>query len=183
MLKALKSKKLIKEVKSVNSTRKIVYMLYDLEPDSSITGGAWYSEQEFESEFVEILNQQCYRFLHQRLETAKRDVAVEGPLAVRNASHASADDVLDYISNLGISKVTLKTSDIEAILNTLIFDGKVEKDVSASTYRAVEALLPTPGLMRVPCGGCPNIKSCSVDGGGKVTPTKCVYMKDWLASQ
>ena len=36
-------------------------MLYNLEPDHSVTGGAWYSDQDFETEFVEILNQQCYR--------------------------------------------------------------------------------------------------------------------------
>ena len=36
-------------------------MLYNLEPDHSVTGGAWYSDQDFESEFVEILNQQAYR--------------------------------------------------------------------------------------------------------------------------
>lgn len=38
-------------------------MLYNLEPDRSVTGGAWYSDQDFESEFVEILNQQCHKFL------------------------------------------------------------------------------------------------------------------------
>ena len=42
-------------------------MLYNLEPDRSVTGGAWYSEQEFESEFVEVLNQQCYKFLVQKV--------------------------------------------------------------------------------------------------------------------
>ena len=61
VLKALISKKHIKDVKCVNSSRKIVYMLYDLEPDRSVTGGAWYSDQDFESEFIEILNQQCFR--------------------------------------------------------------------------------------------------------------------------
>ena len=35
----------MKEVKCVNSTRKIVYMLSNLEPDRSVTGGAWYSDQ------------------------------------------------------------------------------------------------------------------------------------------
>lgn len=40
-------------------------MLYDIEPDRSITGGTWYSDQEFESEFVDVLNQQCYRYLQQ----------------------------------------------------------------------------------------------------------------------
>ena len=46
-------------------------MLYNLEPDHSVTGGAWYSEQDFESEFVEILNQQCYRFLDHRLAASQ----------------------------------------------------------------------------------------------------------------
>ena len=42
-------------------------MLYDLEPAQSVTGGAWYSDQDFESEFVEVLNQQCHKFLEQRV--------------------------------------------------------------------------------------------------------------------
>ncbi|OQR69782.1 DNA-directed RNA polymerase III subunit RPC6-like [Tropilaelaps mercedesae] len=63
VLKNLESKKLIKVVKSVSAAKKRLYMLYELEPDRSVTGGAWYSGQEFESEFVEILQQQCYRFL------------------------------------------------------------------------------------------------------------------------
>ena len=42
-------------------------MLFNLEPDISVTGGAWYSDQDFESEFVEVLNQQCYKYLQQRV--------------------------------------------------------------------------------------------------------------------
>ena len=51
----------------LQASKKKVYMLYNLEPDRSVTGGAWYSEQEFESEFVEVLNQQCYKFLVQKV--------------------------------------------------------------------------------------------------------------------
>ena len=29
-------------------------MLFNLEPDHSVTGGAWYSDQDFETEFVVI---------------------------------------------------------------------------------------------------------------------------------
>lgn len=43
-------------------------MLFNLEPDQSITGGSWYSNQEFESEFVDVLNQQCFKFLQQKVE-------------------------------------------------------------------------------------------------------------------
>ncbi len=103
------------------------FRLYDLEPDRSVTGGAWYSDhQDFESEFVEILNQQCHRFLSERRDRSKSQ-SHAGPVATRNASTASSKEVLKYISELGISKVQLKVEDIEAILDTLIYDGKVEK--------------------------------------------------------
>ena len=36
-------------------------------PDTSVTGGAWYSDQDFEAEFVDILNQQCHKFLMQKV--------------------------------------------------------------------------------------------------------------------
>ena len=72
--------------------------LYNLEPDRSVTGGAWYSDQDFESEFVEILNQQCYRFLQQKQETSKKSLA--GPLAARNMSLVPSTDVHKFISDL-----------------------------------------------------------------------------------
>ncbi|NXP75160.1 RPC6 polymerase, partial [Ramphastos sulfuratus] len=67
ILKNLESKKLIKAVKSVAASKKKVYMLYNLQPDRSVTGGAWYSDQDFESEFVEVLNQQCFKFLQSKV--------------------------------------------------------------------------------------------------------------------
>ena len=67
IVKTLESKKLIKSVKSVQASKKKVYMLYDVTPDESLTGGAWYSDQEFESEFVEVLNQHCYKFLQRKV--------------------------------------------------------------------------------------------------------------------
>ncbi len=59
-------------------------------------------------------------------------------------------------------QVQLSVEDIETILDTLIYDGKVEKTVSASDageevqlYRAVRPLIGTTGLMKTPCGMCP----------------------------
>ena len=181
VLKSLKSKKLIKDVKSVNSTRKIVYMLYELEPDRTVTGGAWYSDQDFESEFVDILNQQCHRFLVTRADKAKSDSVRLGPVALRNKSAASSAEVLAFISELGISKVQLKPEDIETILDTLVFDGKAERSVAEEKrfYRAVDPLLPATGLMRTPCGGCPVIRDCG--SVGAVRPEKCTYIREWMA--
>jgi DNA-directed RNA polymerase III subunit RPC6 len=71
VLKNLESKKLIKSVTCVNASKKKVYMLYDLEPDRALTGGAWYSGKEFESEFVEILNEQCFIYLCEKRDNTK----------------------------------------------------------------------------------------------------------------
>ena len=67
VLKSMESKKLIKSVKSVTAAKRKVFMLYDIEPDKSITGGAWYSDQEYETEFIDILYQQCLRYLMEQV--------------------------------------------------------------------------------------------------------------------
>lgn len=187
ILRNLESKKFIKAVKSVSASKKKVYMLYNLEPDRSVTGGAWYSDQDFESEFVEILNQQCYRLLQQKVNNAK-ETSMD-PISQRNASYASSKEVWEYITRLGISKVQLEVDDIESILDTLIYDGKVEKTVIAATtssseknmtnlYRATEPLIQNTGLMRIPCSVCPVFEDCHE--GGAISPSTCQYMKDWL---
>ena len=92
ILKALQDKKLIKQVSSVAQANKKVYMLYDMEPDRSITGGVWYSSQDFESELIEILNQQIHRYLQQKAEAARGTKG--GPIMARNASYATSKEIL-----------------------------------------------------------------------------------------
>ena len=197
VLKSLENRRLIKAVKSVNATKKKVYMLYNLEPDRSVTGGAWYSDHDFESEFVEVLNQQCYRysltlhhsrandetdvsrFLFHKLETSKASEG--GPIVAKTASMASVAEVGQFISDLGISKVTLKESDIEAILDTIVYDGKGERCESLEgirLYRAVQPLVASAGLSSCPCGVCPIMRRCGDQGA--VTPASCQYFVDWL---
>lgn len=103
ILKNLETKKLIKAVKSVNASKKKVYMLYNMEPDRTVTGGAWYQDQDFETEFVDLLNQYSLHFLQERLENAKK--LNEGPLAMKKMACCSVKQVHKYISDLGISKV------------------------------------------------------------------------------
>ncbi|XP_071950167.1 DNA-directed RNA polymerase III subunit RPC6-like [Antedon mediterranea] len=187
ILKNLETRKLIKAVKSVGASKKKVYMLYNIQPDRSVTGGAWYSDQDFEAEFVDVLNQQCLKFLSQKVELAKK-MQLE-PLSVQLKSFASSKEVWKYISELGISKVELSVDDIETILNTLIFDGSVEMTIMAGQggssdagevklYRAVGKLIEPTGLVRVPCGVCPVFDQCHE--GGAISPSNCVYMNEWL---
>lgn len=187
VVKNLESRKLIKAVNSVAAGKKKVFMLYNVEPDATVTGGAWYSDQDFESEFVDILNQQCNKFLVDKYQQAE-SLPME-PLLKRNRSYCSSHEVWKYINELGISKVTLTVQDMETILTSLIYDGKAEaitvfdsgensSMMQKKWYRAIKPMIPVPGLMRIPCGVCPVIKNCY--SGGQVSPETCVYMKDWL---
>lgn len=55
----------------------------------------------------------------------------------------------------------MSLQDIETILDTLVYDDKVEKcvatnnDGSLNLYRVIKPLFNTSGLMKVPCGVCP----------------------------
>ena len=59
-----------------------------------MTGGAWYTDQEFESEFVEILNQQSYNYLYEKLEKSRQMGSNTGPMAARSMSMATSKEVL-----------------------------------------------------------------------------------------
>lgn len=103
VLKNLEAKRFIKAVKSVTSNKKM-YMLYHLEPDTSITGNVWYQDKEIETEFVDVLSQQCYQFLEQKRQKMKS--CNVGPIVARKTMFASAEEVWKFISDSGISKVT-----------------------------------------------------------------------------
>lgn len=104
ILKNFETKQVIKVMKSATTNRKM-YLLYRLEPDISITGNVWFQDKEIETEFIDILSQQCYRFLEEKREEAESRNA--GPIAARNAMLVSSEEVRKFISNLGISKVIL----------------------------------------------------------------------------
>lgn len=204
VLKNLETKKLIKAVKSVTASKRKLYMLYGIEPDKSVTGGAWYSGTEFESEYVQVLHEQCYQFVKRRLVSTENGIDF---LDARESSLVSSQEVKDYIDELKISNVKLTLQDIEMVLETIAFDGLIEKitvvkkmeisipikmeknltsdeeDLDAGNvtcyYRALVKLVEPSGVMRVPCGQCPYIHECRP--GAVITPEKCKYFSRWFS--
>lgn len=179
ILKNLESRKLVKAVKSVNAGKKKVYMLYNVEPDRTVTGGAWYNDTDFDFEFVDVLNQQCLRFLQMRRDSAKK--TSDGPLSVQVRSLCSVSDVQKFIAELRISKIELDEDDLETILKTIVYDGRAQRVLQGDgtyLYKAIEVLLPPEGLVQTPCGICPVINNCS--DIGSITPKTCDYLKEWL---
>ncbi len=165
-----------------------VYMLYEMTPDPSITGGTWYSDHEFEAEFVRVLNEQCARLLDERLEESIRKYPND-PFLRRSTSSMSSIELVTLINEMGIATVSLTVQDIESILYTLICDGKIEKITVASTtnndsatkqnlYRSVKLMFDSSPVVKNPCGICPVFKDCHDDG--LITPETCIYLNKWL---
>ena len=72
--------------------------------------------------------------------------------------------------------------DIESILETLIYDNKIERIIKGDqkSFMANESFGQFPGFAELPCGVCPVAKHCSERGA--VNPKSCIYMTDWLAT-
>jgi DNA-directed RNA polymerase III subunit RPC6 len=191
IFKSLEARKLIKAVKHVAQQNRKVYMLYELEPSREITGGAWYTEHEYDAEFIHVLREQCVKFI-----LARGKVTLE--------------DVCDFVKRTKLSHVDLGQEEVLQIVNTLVYDGEVdaheEIEVDASrdpddrtgedggsdeedfdyaenvvvVYRP--ASLPVPkssAFTAVPCGVCPVFQECAP--GGLVSPETCPYMQEWLS--
>lgn len=90
-LKILEQRNLVKAVRSVSSKSKKLYMLFDTVPAKDITGGPWYTDQEFDHEFIDEL----YRFIVQY-------VKIEGM--------ATLSTICDRVRISGISKVRTSTN-------------------------------------------------------------------------
>lgn len=108
-------------------------------------------------------------------------IAGGGPLLVRNRAYTTSSDVQKFISDLGISKVTLSIADIESILYTVVLDNNAERIAGANgtfLYKATNKFLPSPGLVKTTCGVCLIADKCG--SIGSVNPNTCAYLSDWL---
>ncbi|GFR47134.1 hypothetical protein Agub_g8822 [Astrephomene gubernaculifera] len=166
ILKVLEGRRLVKSVKNVNNPSRKVYMLAELDPSREVTGGAWYTENQFDSEFIHVLREACFSYIHRQ-------------------GDASLGAIAAFIRAKGFSKVELRTEDIQTIVMTLVYDGRVDEvepegeDDNEDHYRPAVLSVPdsTP-LTDVPCGVCPVVGECQE--GGVISPQTCVYYDKWL---
>lgn len=172
-LKTLEQRNLVKSVRSVASKSKKLYMLFDLVPAKDVTGGPWYTDQEFDSEFIEEL---C-RFIVQ---------------FVRAQGIVGLGSISERVRISGISKVELSLEELGLVLQTLVYDGRLEEVQSAvvmltgqaggqTMYKASRSVNPPNFFSEIPCGVCPVIDRCC--DGGIISPRTCEYMHHWLQMQ
>jgi DNA-directed RNA polymerase III subunit RPC6 len=111
IFKALESRQLIKPVKSVVAKSKKLYMLYNLTPSKELTGGVWYSDLEFDHEFISELRSfilQCVRRLN-------------------NGKGVTLREILEKMVQAKISRVELSHVEVSQLVDTLIYDYMVHE--------------------------------------------------------
>ena len=138
-LKNLENRELIKAVKSVNTRNKKVYMLKHLEPSKEITGGAWYTEQEFDAEFITVLYETCFRYISDK------------------GDGVTLEEIAEFICEKNISTVELRMEEVNQIVDTLVYDGRVDAIDSSEpgfddecaaqmTYKAATLAIPNDSI-------------------------------------
>ena len=139
-------------------------MAYDLIPTREVSGGPWYTDQEFDHEFVEAIKKFIVKYV------------TEMKLATMEEIHAA-------LAKVGISSVPLAIEDVRLVVDTLLCDSKLEEmKVRSSTssgyrYKIAKSAVDVSWVPEVPCGTCPWPR-CSPDG--RHTPACCQYLEKWL---
>lgn len=85
--------------------------MYELQPSTELTGGVWYSDLEFDHEFISKLRGillQCLRRLH-------------------NGQGCTITEILRTMEQANVSKVKLDEGNVEQLMRTLLFDHLVEE--------------------------------------------------------
>ncbi|RKO99569.1 hypothetical protein CXG81DRAFT_14327 [Caulochytrium protostelioides] len=185
-IKALENARIIKSVKSVKQPTKKTYMLAELEPSVELTGGAWYTDQAMDMEFIEALTIQIYRFiLHRSYPDAKR----QDVFSADHTDYPTVREVHAHVMGSGISSIQLAVSDVQVLLDRLLYDGKLSRSIRPDDttdmeadlwmYRAVapQTDLRHP-LTEVPCSRCPRFETCQ--DGFAVSPETCWYFESWF---
>ncbi|PVF99480.1 hypothetical protein CPB86DRAFT_774285 [Serendipita vermifera] len=127
-LKVLEQKGLIKRIKSVKYPTRRMYMSFHLTPSEEVTGGVWYTDQEFDTAFVNILLDHIYNYIAQHSLPPPTPACLR-PLYPRSEIVRFPDirRITDWVKRSGISEVKLRESDIESLLRVLEFDGRIER--------------------------------------------------------
>ncbi|KAK8585931.1 hypothetical protein V6N13_050900 [Hibiscus sabdariffa] len=175
-IKSLLSKNLIKEVKSIQSRGRKHYMSAEFEPSSEITGGAWYVEGSLDTEYINVLKEQCWRKIY-------------------GMKVATLEGIADALKRSNVSQIELSKQQVEEIVKALVLDNQVMEVKSTGTgefasipvgkvcYKCIGKRgyggEPKLGaLASIPCGACPQISRCTPDG--IISPNTCVYYQKWL---
>lgn len=182
-LKGLESKKLIRPVKSI-SNRKL-YILANLQPDESVTGGACYESGAIRDDIVKNLKSTCFQYFYDLYEQSYKSAmsslhSIDNETVQLEEIYASAADVFAHLRGAGVRNAAfadINLSDVEHILSILSYECKLNKmtGLGKTRYRYNPYNRDKTDMFYVPCMICPLYKDCK-PGSVAIGPEKCQYL-------
>jgi DNA-directed RNA polymerase III subunit RPC6 len=169
LTKTLEHRKLIKQITPAQYKSRKVWMLFELEPATELSGGSWYKDGQIDSELISRLRSKTLEFL------------------ANSSDPTSAEEVQRFLAtNQSLSR---SVENIEAILRTLVLDREIVgidpiSTAGAVTYqvrrknRSGDSRADSKFFSQIPCISCPVRKQCSP--GHAVSPETCQFMSKWL---
>ncbi|KAF5839723.1 RNA polymerase Rpc34 subunit-domain-containing protein [Dunaliella salina] len=123
-----------------------------------------YTENQFDAAFIDALRDACMQFIQRKGNTTLREIG-------------------EFIASKKFAKVDLRDEDIHSIIQTLVYDGRVdtvadEFDEEDHFTPIMHPVPPATAFTSIPCGVCPVFSECRDDG--VVSPATCEYFDKWL---
>jgi DNA-directed RNA polymerase III subunit RPC6 len=144
-LKKLISQQLIKIVKDVMRPTRKIYMLYDLEPSQDITGGPWYTDNEFDVPFIETHANAILQYIRDLVSPSHCGQLFIGlPLLCQsfpkprkdctdmlyptsNTKHyPSLRHITNWLKGTQLSDTVLEEEHVRTLLDMLVYGGEIE---------------------------------------------------------
>jgi hypothetical protein len=139
ILKKLIIAGLIKSVKSIASMNRRLYMLKDVVPSRDISGGPWYTDSEFDADFISSLRSAIEQILRMSAHAARAGGGGAGKSGKTGGAGGGANggtlllmstvDLHQKLSQVGVMNddVELTVDHIQEIVDTLVYDAIIEE--------------------------------------------------------
>lgn len=155
--------------------------LYELTPSIEVSGGPWFTDSELDDEFINELLTAMMKFITSK--SLPRPTKTESGATISTfppgfTGYPTLNQIYLWVKNSNLTEVDLAEADIKSLLDVLVYDGKIERVVGGTAYKALRKLSTTNGFTESPCGRCPVFSLCQE--GGPVSASNCKYFEEWL---
>ncbi|ODQ68388.1 RNA polymerase Rpc34, partial [Nadsonia fulvescens var. elongata DSM 6958] len=138
-LKQLESQNYIKCVKSVKHPTRKIYMLFELQPSTDLTGGPWFTDSEIDTEFIDSLLNIIWRYvcsLSFPNAFGEHYNQTQESYTSSYGGYPTCLQIHKFVQESGITNVELDSSHVRNLCEVLVHDDKLERRDGGVTYRA-----------------------------------------------
>ncbi|KAJ6232346.1 RNA polymerase iii DNA directed [Anaeramoeba flamelloides] len=162
ILTRLKKRKLVKTEKSIKFKNQLVYLLFEITPSVEVTGDVFYIDQEWNTEFVELLTDSVL-------------------IIIKDLGTANVAQILEELEKRKLVQQSLTSNNLMRVIDSLIYM-RIVRRVYSFTKEDVFQIDESPSLssnmLKVPCGICPKFSDCKIKGS--INPISCPYLEQFL---